>query len=207
MIKPQLYTGQSLKGDWLVTRKLVGVRALRSPNGYESRQGKPLYNLDSVEGDDIEVFLGSWEATVSAVRTHVGKAIPQDACYSLDPVDARLIVKTLSNPSSEDVLACLNDALIRGDEGVVLRQDQKWYKVKPYETYDVPVLGITPGKGKHLGKIGAFITPMGNVGTGLTDQQRTELLDYRGVIEVFCMSLTPAGKFRHPRFERIREDK
>lgn len=207
LIKPKLYQGQKLEGLWVVTRKLDGVRALRTENGYVSRNGKPLYNLDKIEGDDIEVFLGSWEKTVSAVRTKSFVDVKQEECYSLYPCDPRLVLGGLRDPSQGIIKVLLQQALDRGDEGLVLRQGGKWYKVKPFETYDVPVTGVIAGKGKHEGKLGAFVTPMGNVGTGLTDVQREELKDYRGTIEVSCMALTPQGKFRHPRFVRIREDK
>jgi len=49
---------------------------------------------------------------------------------------------------------------------------------------------------------------MGNVGTGLTDDQRRQFWAKPPLtIEVECMELTPDGKFRHPRFKRERFDK
>ena len=50
----------------------------------------------------------------------------------------------------------------------------------------------------------------GDIGTGFTDQEReqfTEEFIINKTIEVSCMMLTPDGKFRHPRYERLREDK
>ena len=50
-----------------------------------------------------------------------------------------------------------------------------------------------------------------NEGTGFTDKDRTTLWNTRDsligkIVEVEAMEMTVAGKFRHPRFIRIRED-
>ena len=61
--------------------------------------------------------------------------------------------------------------------------------------------------------MGALITEMGKVGTGFTDINREWWADpcrdlpVPYIIEVECMGLTKNGKFRHPRFKRIRWDK
>lgn len=208
MIKPKLYTNQCLLGLWRITRKIDGVRALRTKEGFVSRSGKPLYNLNHLEGSDLEIYAGSWEKSISFVKTKDGEPVPSEYAYSLDPLDARLNLGLITNPSKDTIEKLLIEALARGDEGLVLRQNDNWLKVKPTETFDVKVTGILPGKGRNKGRVGALITPMGNVGGGLTDALREELMDATGLtIEVECMELTPAGKFRHPRFKRVRYDK
>lgn len=213
MIKPSLYSGGDLKGLWDFTVKLDGVRALVIDNKVVSRSGKPLFNLDfllQTNLTDVEVFLGSWETTVSAVRSFDSVPITLDSIYSLDPLDSRLYLTSVPDPSEEFIFQKLSSVLTTGAEGLVLRQQNNWLKVKPFETYDIEVTGVIPGKGKYEGKLGAFITNMGNVGTGLTDNQRQffqENTPIGSVIEVECMSLTPSGKFRHPRFKRQRVDK
>lgn len=210
MIKPKLYTGQSLSGNWLFTRKLDGVRMLRDAEGNPvSRAGKPLHNLEEIPASikDAEIFLGTWEDTVSAVRSHKGPKVRPRQAYLLDPLDPRLVIGMFTEPSSEFIEAELQAALNRGDEGLVLYQGRTAYKVKPTENYDVPVTGATEGKGKYAGLIGALIIPKGKV-SGMSDDQRrafTERLPE--VIEVECMGLTNGGKFRHPRFIRERFDK
>lgn len=76
----------------------------------------------------------------------------------------------------------------RGAEGVVVRrQDGSVYKVKKLSTYDLAVIGVTPGKGRHKGRLGALVMAWAvrthkaidygyaaNVGTGLSDQAREE---------------------------------
>ena len=218
MIKPKLYNPDKTKlpGTWHVTRKLDGVRMLRDDNGKPvSRNGKPLYNLNQVPHSiiDAEIFCGSWEASVSAVRTHSHSpltAVKSSDVYSLDPVDSRLHIDPVVDPTVQQVYAYMGDALARGDEGLVLWNEDysKAYKVKNTETYDVPVLGCIEGEGKYVGMLGAFVTEMGNVGTGLSDSQRREFWAKPPLtIEVECMELTPDGKFRHPRFKRERFDK
>nr|WP_283842052.1 hypothetical protein [Bradyrhizobium sp. KB893862 SZCCT0404] len=112
----------------------------------------------------------------------------------------------------------MNCQIAKGYEGLVLRQGDVWLKVKPTETYDVLVTGIIEGTGKHKGRMGALMTPMGKVGTGFSDAERVTFWNYckepddgRGImgetIEVECMKLTDDGKFRHPRFVRVRPDK
>lgn len=211
MIKPKLWNNKDLRGDWLFTLKVDGVRGLRMEDGsVVSRAGKPLYNLDAVIYKDFEVFTGSWEDSVSRVKTHIGEPLQDAFIYSLDPLDCRLELYTRTNPTAAQIKAALSAAVHNGYEGLVLRQGDAWLKVKPKETYDVIITDIIEGKGKHAGVLGAVMTPMGKVGTGFTDAQRKELFneDILGtVIEVDCMGLTPGGKFRHPRFIRHRFDK
>jgi DNA ligase-1 len=210
--KPKLYKGGNLKGAWIITRKIDGVRALYTNNAWMSRNGKPLYNLDHISTDltDIEVFCGSWEKTISKVRTFDENYVLQEEAFSLDPLDERLILGTLVDPTEHDIDKLLESAVSRGDEGLVLRQGNKWLKVKKVETYDIAVTGIVEGKGKYVGMLGAIETEKGNVGTGLTDDQRVTMFtnDLIGTtIEVECMELTKDGMFRHPRFVRMRFDK
>jgi hypothetical protein len=170
-----------------------------------SRAGKPLYNIPKLHLV-CEVFLGSWEATVSAVRTQEFTPIDPNHLYSLDPIDSRLLIGKWDTLSSQDVAKMMYEAVNKGYEGLVIESNKLLYKVKPVETFDVKVDAVIAGKGRLNGKMGALVTSMGNVGTGFTDEQRD--LDYLDkIIEVEAMSLTPSGKFRHPRFIRIREDK
>jgi ATP-dependent DNA ligase len=64
------------------------------------------------------------------------------------------------------------------------------------------------------GRLGYLVTPYGDVGTGFSDQDRAALWGEAlagtligQVVEVSCMEFTPDGKFRHPRFLRVRHDK
>lgn len=203
------WTGEDLKGVWLFTLKLDGVRALREAPGAPvlSRAGKPLHNLDHVPFLDAEIYRESWEKSVSMVRTRDGEPVDPKHVYTIQPLDPRLRMFEITNPKAEEIRASLKHALSCGYEGLVLRGPDKWLKVKDHETYDVVVTGHQPGKGKHAGRMGALLTEKGKVGTGFTDAVREDPPPIGSVIEVECMSLTPNGLFRHPRFKRVRIDK
>lgn len=212
--KPKPWNGKDLKGTWEVTLKLDGVRALRAADGsIVSREGNPLHNLQEAFKrlpwlSDAEVFTGSWENTVSAVRTHNGRPVSHDDVYSLAPLDARLYVGAIMDPSADDIAELLLKHAKPGThDGLVLRQGDRWVKVKASETVDLPVLEVLPGKGRHTGRMGALRTRLGIVGQGFTDAQREEAWTPGMVIEVAYRALSPAGKLKEGRFVRRREDK
>lgn len=237
MIKPTLWGGKALTGVWHVTIKIDGVRALWEevqglPDGlthmWMSRAGKPLYNIPAPSvsiqhgnefwhpGTDCELYLGSLKDSVRACRTkHIKPDTPvigHEHLYSLDPLDKRLDLGLVQDPTAEWILSKLASVNARGYEGLVLRQGDKWLKVKPHDTFDVRVLSVHEGEGKHKGRLGYVTTHLGDVGTGWTDLERHHWWNQRvrligTTIEVDCMQLTPDGKFRHARFIRERFDK
>jgi DNA ligase-1 len=211
MLKAKLWSGEDLKGTWSITLKLDGVRVLFTEEGPVSRKGKPLYNIPTNHSiKDAEVFTGSFKDTISSVKTKVSSCVPIGCLYSLDPLDHRLFIESKENPTKEYLNLLLTKVVAQGHEGLILRQGNTWLKVKPEETFDVTVTYQVEGTGKHKGKLGALMTPMGKVGTGFTDAERQEFWGVPLVgetIEVSCMQLTENGKFRHPRFVRVRYDK
>lgn len=233
MIKARPWNGKGLKGNWQLTYKIDGVRALwTSKEGWLSRANKPLYNIPPPVAAyparirDCEVFLGNFRDTIRAVRTKTLKADTPKVLvrhlFSLDPLDTRLDAGNIWSPTETTIRETLQSANRLGYEGLVLRQGDKWIKVKPEETHDVLVTGAVEGKGKHAGRLGCLVTAKGEVGTGFTDKERDDIwrkhmaeldeckedLSLMGAtIEVSCMHFTPDGKFRHPRFVRMRPDK
>jgi ATP-dependent DNA ligase len=209
ILKPVLWKGGNLVGSWEVTYKIDGVRCIISNGQSKSKGGKPLHNIPSALKDgDYEIFVKSWNETISLVRTYSGVDIDPLYFYSLLPLDERLYIGELYNPSEEVIYSLLKSVVEDGWEGLVLRQNDKWLKVKPEETYDVEVLDFQYGTGKNEGRLGSVITEMGRVGVGFSDEERDFPLLWVGkTIEVSCMSLTENGKFRHPRFVRERSDK
>lgn len=228
--KPRLYKGEQLKGTWEICLKIDGIRAFINLVTEEviSRANKPLYGFThrlinelqeryGTENEvlDCEVFRKDWETTQTLVRTinNPDKVIIEDL-YILDGdnVDRRLHIGWVDDPELEFINEHLIRARLMNQEGLVLKKYDRWLKVKPFETYDVKVTGITKGKGKYDGNLGAIITDMGKVGTGLTDKERWFLHSFGDkligmTIEVKCMELTKDGKFRHPVFIRLRFDK
>tara|TARA_R110002020_G_scaffold89062_4_gene217960 strand:+ start:2506 stop:3225 length:720 start_codon:yes stop_codon:yes gene_type:complete len=216
--KASPWKGEDLKGTWVFTRKLDGIRMLRDAEGNPvARSGKPLYNLQDIpkEITDAEIFDTDFETSTSLCRSSVnGKAVSKSQAYSIFPLDPRLYLSTIENPSAECIKQCLQERLDVGDEGLILRQGMKWIKIKPKDTADVRVTGFQEGKGKHEGRCGAILTNYGKLGTGFSDEQREmfqKLFDNGELIGIILecsfMEWTKYGKMRHPVFERIRYDK
>jgi hypothetical protein len=212
------WRGNDLVGAWTVTRKIDGVQVIYKDGVPRSRRDKPLYNLPRMPDGVYEVFMGSWEKTVSRVRTHLGIKVERRFLYRLSyPFDKRLVIRSaLVYPVAGVIRELFKKQRARGHEGLVLHpwphgSKGEPLKVKQRETYDVKVTGIQMGKGKHAGRLGAVLTEKGKVGTGFNDAQRCDLLVEfsfgKTVIEVECTGLTPGGKFREPRFVRVRFDK
>ncbi len=220
--RPRSWNGKPLAGEWLVTIKIDGVRAIWHDGlGWLSRAGKQLYNIPRWQqgsARDCEVFIGTFRDTIRATRTRLTKqdtpTIQPQHLYGLDQLDARLRWSTLKNPSTTDILAQLQHANDLNHEGIVLRQADRWIKVKPEETHDIIITGYAEGEGKHRGRLGFVTTAKGAVGAGFTDSER-EILWAKAkagklvgqVIEVSCMQFTSMGQFRHPVFVRMRPDK
>lgn len=207
--KYRLYKGETLY-DATVSYKIDGVRAVYTNGKPSSRANKPLYNLPDMEDGHYEVYTGDFKDTIQKTRTHNLDTIPIENLYSLSPIDQRLVVDTFIELTPDLILELMSQAQELGYEGLVIFDKHYMWKVKPEESYDVVVTGVIPGAGKHLGRMGSLITDIGDVGTGFTDQEREEFTEEFIVgktIQVSCMMLTPDGKFRHARFERLREDK
>jgi hypothetical protein len=220
--RPRSWNGKGLSGEWSVTIKLDGVRAIWHDNhGWLSRANKPLYNIPPWQPGgprDCEIFFGTFRDTIKATRTKFVKdatpSIGPEQMYGLEPLDPRLRGGQLANPTADDIRAQLQRANDLGHEGLVLRQRDQWVKIKPEETHDVTITGYVEGRGKHLGRLGYVQTAKGGVGSGFSDTER-ELLWAEAkagrlvgqVIEVSCLQITPDGQFRHPFFVRMRPDK
>lgn len=218
MIKAKSWTGVDLFGEWDFTIKIDGVRALFKNGQWISRADKPLYNIPyPPQGvTDAEIYCGSFKKTIESIRTKQPRvlthAVHPEYIYSLSPLDRRLTYQTFVDPKADFIRTKLLDIVTMGYEGLILRQNDVWLRVKPVETYDVTITEIIEGNGRNKGHMGAVMTPWGKVGVGFTDIDRKLVWDnpdtYVGMtIEVSCLQLTENCKFRHPRFIRFREDK
>lgn len=208
--KVKEWKGDDLIGEWYAYYKIDGVRMLRDDDGRAvSRNGKPLYGCDDVPAEitDAEIYCGSWEASITATKTHKAQPVAPEHVYPLFPkTDKRLFIGTMFNPSKKLINQMMEEAITAGYEGLVLNRNDYYIKVKPILTFDVLIIGHKPGKGRNEGRLGSFVTEMGCV-SGMTDEMRDNPPPIGTMIEVGCMELTKNGKFRHPRFFRIREDK
>ena len=93
-----------------------------------------------------------------------------------------------------------------------LGTDGESIKIKPPLSFDLEVIGVTDGKGKHAGVIGSLVVRFsgGNtlgIGTGLSDDDR-ERTDWVGkIVEVEAMGYSSEGSLREPRLKGERFDK
>lgn len=123
----------------------------------------------------------------------------------------------------------LDEQVAAGEEGIMIniydapyefKRTNSLLKVKKFNTADLRVIGFEQGTGKYTGKLGAFICEYKggqvNVGSGLTDEQRTEVykdpFKYIGtIIEIVYFEETrdSTGKpsLRFPTFKDFRPDK
>lgn len=161
---------------------------------------------------DYEVFDGSFKATMEKIKSFEDLPIAPECLYSLDPIDKRLVWGMAEDPTASAIITLRNIVISQGAEGLVLRQGDVWLKVKPEETHDVKITGYIEGTGRNKGRLGAVMTERGKVGVGFSDHDRKTIWELReklmgSTIEVSCMQMTAAGKFRHARFVRLRPDK
>lgn len=205
-----------LRGKVLITYKIDGVQALNNNGQITSRAFKPIYNVPDFDGTKAEIFLGTFKESIQATRTQKKKIeIKPEHIYILEPnLDPRLILATVRDPDDKTIQFYFKMALKNGYEGLVLYANNDLYKVKPVYTIDCKIVDIIPGKGKHLGRLGAFIVEYNGatfkVGTGLNDKDRKDYFNRNligKIIEVQGMEKLPSGKLRHPRFIRMRPDK
>ena len=219
-VKACYWENEDLKGEWLVTYKIDGIRCIADGAGKPcTRDSKPLMHLDDLYVKDHEFYYKDWNTSMSILYTEKETIKPtQDMLYSLDPIDRRLIVDILMDPSKECINELLQEALNDGYEGLVLRQGDKWIKVVPTKYADVRITGINPGTGKYKGMAGSISTTRGNVGSfelqGLMSDTefRTYLWKYRNrfigkIAQVGYRELTINQKFKFPRLVRMRLDK
>jgi DNA ligase-1 len=213
------WDNQALQGIWEISIKIDGVRVLIKDGQVLSRAGKVLHGLREAschltEGD-YEFFLGDFKNTISITRNHTIKHWDEikEGFYRLLPtVDERLLVGLFLDPTKEEIQFIFKTYTDKGYEGLMLKQGDVLIKIKSTYTADIKVLGMLEGTGRNKGRLGAVITSRGKVGTGFSDADREKLWQAKdsligSLIEVSYMELTPSGKFRHPRFERVRDDK
>lgn len=222
------WDGKSLKGDWMFTIKIDGIQGRKMTytfgskiNTLVSKNNTSLNNLPKIisEGQIFEIFNGDCGDTWSVLSGPEGerKQITKKQIYKLFPViDERLIlVKKISNPTTEQIQSWFTKVRFDGHEGLVLRRLDKevpFIKVKAVYTIDVKITGFKEGKGKFKGMLGKFLTLNGGIGVGMTNNQRKHFWRMRKflintTIEVKCMEITKNNKFRQPRFVKLRPDK
>jgi DNA ligase-1 len=114
----------------------------------------------------------------------------------------------------------LNKTVKQGGEGLMLHRGASLYraersddlqKVKLHDDAEAKVVAYLPGKGKHLGRVGALLVEMPDgqrfkLGTGLTDAQRETPPAIGAQVTYRYRGLNDSGIPRFASFLRVRED-
>lgn len=219
-LKFEDWDGKELKGVWELSFKIDGVQAINRRGKLVTKKGNPIHHLPKLLAVNpkfqiAEVYCGSWGQTMSIVtasKSERREVLPDEIFPIYPQIDPRLRTGFLANPLPAQIKLHLSLALAKGFEGIVLRQGNRFVKVKEKVTVDVKVIGIVASKAKtHKGFLKEFVTKKGKVGVGLTKEQRKEYMDESligSTIEVEIIGgYTKNGKFRHARFIRLRPDK
>ncbi len=115
--------------------------------------------------------------------------------------------------------ALLKQTVQQGGEGLVLhRANALWspgrhdalQKLKPMPDEEARVVAHLPGKGRHVGRLGALLLELPNglrfaLGTGFTDEQRSHPPPIGGVVTYRYRDRTPSGLPRFASFLRVRQ--
>lgn len=188
---------------------------------------------------DGELWAGrkKFNDTVSCVRRDLGGDLWKEIRYmAFDIPDMKeifeyrmkaLILMKIEYLESVNQVKCLSlDHLFenlemiesKGGEGLMLREPGSYYegrrsytllKVKSFHDDEAIVTGIAPGKGKHLGRLGALECKMPNgksfnVGTGFSDEEREVEYPIGTEITYRYFELTRDGIPRFPSFIRVK---
>lgn len=133
-----------------------------------------------------------------------------------DLEDVRLLSTQMLH-SNGPIQEMLERAVSRGWEGLILRLPSSLYehkrskgllKCKLWISALARIIGTVPGKGKHLGRMGALcVESVGfgwscKVGTGFTDREREQDWLLGRIINMEYQELTKYGVPRFPRYKR-----
>jgi DNA ligase 1 len=125
------------------------------------------------------------------------------------------------------------DSVNAGFEGVMIKdlgspyeckRSTFWMKWKPVMDYDLKVIAVEEGSGKHTGRMGALVCEgvddgraiTVNVGSGYTDEQRQEYWDNQNSVigqtavvlaDAITQNQNGSYSLRFPRFKTFRDDK
>lgn len=129
--------------------------------------------------------------------------------YPFNPVSLQHEANHLAQSGGYDGLIAKDP---NGTWRLGLGTDGESIKIKQKLSFDLEVVGVTEGAGKHAGRIGSLVVrfrggALLGVGTGLSDDDRKRT-DWVGkIVEVEAMGYSSEGSLREPRLKGERFDK
>lgn len=140
-------------------------------------------------------------------------------------VNARRDQHIVMNFFQQQVEAGFEGIIIKGVDGLYnFVKDRTWLKMKPTDTWDLPIVGFQEGTGRLTGSLGALLCEgmddkghnvRVDVGSGMSDEQRHSFWKSQEeimgtVVEILADSLSQnqdgSYSLRFPRFVRFRDD-
>lgn len=237
------YAHHKLDGIWITARRRVRDRSLvlETPTPVDladaleySTAGKLLNqairDVDTVWHGELHVPGRAASYVKSAIAQcedsvrftafaggHLSDAMPLENVAVLADMAGLDFAPFVVNPDVAELIAA---GPPEGCEGYVFKNGNAldWTKWKPVNTVDCRVTGVTEGRGKHLGLVGALRVSVwtgdawqeiANV-SGMTDEERADMSvnsPIDKIVEVAYQYVGEGGRLRHPRFIRFRDDK
>jgi len=128
------------------------------------------------------------------------------------------LIKQYRSPSLSALQSSLDEVVAAGGEGLMLHHADSLYrtgrsdvllKVKKHQDAEAVVVGYLPGKGKHLGRLGALLLEMPNgkrfrLGGGFTDEQRDKPPAVGSLVTYKYYGFTQRGIPKFASFLRVR---
>lgn len=225
------YNGQAIKKAGVIGVKIDGVRLLYRDGNIVTRNDKVppgLYKaltptaIEKVKQlGDVEIYRHG--LSFGQINGMLQRHDPEEGffkcsdVYGIGEMDTRLFADGFDSleKDSKRVKDLLRNAVLMGYEGLVIRTDTHWYRVKPEATADVYITGYfeqLDSKKQPKGILGGFETNWGKV-TAFTQEMREELwIDPQShvgkMMTVTYKERYHTGKFRYAvTFNHFRDDK
>lgn len=153
-----------LHGEWQIINYIDGIRCIRNNNGRVSNsKGRKVHKLENLNLNDCIFFYKSHKKSKLLLNPHYDKMQPtQDMIYSLIPIDPRIYVGTITNPTIDDINLIVEDAEKNGFKGIILKQGFIWYEVSLTKYLDAKIINILPQKNNES-KARKLITNIGTI--------------------------------------------
>lgn len=147
--------------------------------------------------------LQAYQALLAKLGKDWVRAVPQQRIESHDALQRQL--RSVVRAGAEGLMLHRGDSLYRAVRGEDL------VKLKPFDDAEARVLAHVPGKGKHVGRLGALdvVTPEGlhfRLGSGFTDAQRQQPPAVGSWVTYRYRGLHDSGLPRFATFLRERPD-
>jgi len=216
-----VFDGEIFAESWNLTSSLIRKENL-SDEDQEALHKIHYHVFDTVP---LHHFLEMGSTIPQSRRRNRLEAVHASIVRNLPENNIRLVPQTIVH-NEDEMMSCYQEFLGQGYEGVMLKtleglwefkRTTAWTKVKPDMTLEGRIVGRTKGKGRHVGRLGAFIVQLEDgtkihVGGGYSDKQRDEFWalgrKMQGKIMEFVVQAdaSSVASARFPVYRRIRDE-